>query len=138
MLEHRQHPRIRSFLRGEISHSGGSISIECTVRDLSADGARLQVPQSVPLPDTFELRVIQRQMCERCTMVWRRGDEVGVHFMSEQAHPPEGHAISASTGPVNERSLPLKVQNLEEEIVHLKRQLAEIRNILRRLVKEQG
>ncbi len=134
MQEHRQHPRIRSFLRGEIVHSGGAIRIECTVRDLSNDGARMQVPRSVPLPDPFDLQVPQRHLLERCSIIWRHGDEVGVRFIQENAASTEPVAMPS----IQDRAVQARVQGLESEIAQLKRQLAAMRSILERMDVERG
>lgn len=133
MQEHRHHPRIRSFLGGEIVHSGGAIRIECTVRDLAAEGARLQVPRSVPLPDPFDLYVPQRHLHERCSIIWRQGDELGVHFLAEAQNSENPRAAAAS-----DRSVQARVEGLEAEITHLKRQLAAMRSVLERLQSERG
>ncbi len=134
MQEHRQHPRIRSFLRGEIVHSGGAIRIECTVRDLSNEGARMQVPRSVPLPDPFDLQVPQRHLLERCSIIWRHGDEVGVRFIQENAASTEPVAMPS----IQDRAVQARVQGLEAEILQLKRQLAAMRSILERMDVERG
>lgn len=134
MQEHRQHPRIRSFLRGEIVHSGGAIRIECTVRDLSNEGARLQVPRSVPLPDPFDLQVPQRHLLERCSIIWRHGDEVGVHFLEDKADTNEPVAMPS----IQDRAVQARVQGLEAEISQLKRQLAAMRSILERMDVDRG
>jgi hypothetical protein len=134
MLEHRQHPRIRSFLRGEIVHSAGAIRIECTVRDLSTQGARIQVPRSVPLPDPFDLQVPQRHLLERCSIIWRHADEVGVTFLQDNATSSEPVPLAS----IQERSVQARVQGLETEITQLKRQLAAMRSILERMDVERG
>lgn len=137
MQEHRHHPRIRSFLRGEIVHSGGAIRLECTVRDLSQQGARLQIPRSVPLPDPFDLDVAQRHMHERCTIIWRHGDEVGVQFHAHKA------ANGAETGlvapaPANDRAVAARIEGLEADIAQLKRQIATIRSALERITTDRS
>ena len=136
MQQNRHHPRIRSFLKGEIIHSAGAIRIDCTVRDLSPDGARLQVPRSVPLPDPLDLNVLQRNIHERCTITWRHGDEVGVNFHT--AKRPDSWPEQLQQPMTNDRALQVRMERVEAEIAHLKQQLASMRSILERLNFEKG
>ena len=42
MEEHRRSPRQRVLKSGRIIYGGGSIVVDCTIRNLSETGARLQ------------------------------------------------------------------------------------------------
>ena len=53
--------------------------VDCTIRNLSATGARLQVPTSVAIPDRFEFA--EAGAAKRpATVVWRKGDLMGIRF----------------------------------------------------------
>lgn len=133
MQENRQNPRVRSYLRGEIVHSGGAIRLECTIRDLSSDGARLQISRGITLPDPFELHIPQRNSVERARIVWRHGDETGVHFERIRTGPVELAPVASA-----ERSVLARVDALENEVTNLRRQLALIRSQLDRITIERG
>jgi hypothetical protein len=133
MNEQRAHQRIRSYLRGEIVHSGGRIRLECTVRDLSPEGARIQVARDIALPDPFELYIPQRGLAEKSHIVWRHGDETGVHFV----HDPSAAEKSVVT-PVSDRSLLVRVETLENELNNLRQQLGVMRAKLDRFTTERG
>ncbi len=87
MPERRKHPRRAVALRGTIMSSGFPSVINCTVRDLSAGGARLEVETalSIPgIPDAFDLLIhagrgkeIQQRRCE---VAWRAENRLGVSF----------------------------------------------------------
>jgi hypothetical protein len=133
MNEQRAHQRTRSYLRGEIVHSGGRIRIECTVRDLSPEGARIQVAHDITLPDPFELQIPQRGMIEKSHIVWRHGDETGVHFVHDAAAAPTSAAPQNS-----DRSLLARVETLESELANLRQQMAVMRTKLDRFTTERG
>jgi hypothetical protein len=58
MDEHRAAPRHRILKAGTISFGGGAI--DCTVRNLSATGAALEVVTPLFIPDRFTL-IIQSE-----------------------------------------------------------------------------
>ncbi|MBN8534565.1 MAG: PilZ domain-containing protein [Rhizobiales bacterium] len=133
MNEQRAHQRIRSYLRGEIVHSGGRIRLECTVRDLSPEGARIQVARDITLPDPFELHIPQRGMAEKSHIVWRQGDETGVHFVHDAAASPKSAAPQST-----DRSLLARVETLELELASLRQQMGVMRAKLERFTTERG
>ena len=51
----RSSQRQRVLKTGKIIFAGGSFSIDCTIRNISETGARLQVPTTVGIPDKFTL-----------------------------------------------------------------------------------
>jgi hypothetical protein len=60
----------------------GSQSHECTVLDVSEDGARIMVPSSVRLPREFWFILSKSDIRRRrCRMVWRSNDQIGVFYL---------------------------------------------------------
>ena len=55
MIERRALIRHKTFIKGRIYFNNRLSSMDCIVRDVTEKGARLQVSESVVLPDTFEL-----------------------------------------------------------------------------------
>jgi hypothetical protein len=78
MREFRNTPRTSSKKHGA-AFIGGQ-EIECSVRDLSASGARLIFRQPTFLPKTFRLRFDSED--QRVTVIWQRGLQAGVHFQA--------------------------------------------------------
>jgi hypothetical protein len=80
MDEKRRSQRQRVLKSGKIAYGGGSIVVDCTIRNLSDSGARLQVPTSVAIPDRFEFT--ETATGKRCTatVMWRKGDMIGIRF----------------------------------------------------------
>ena len=78
----RSKDRRRVLKAGVIAYSGRHVTLSCGIRDLSEGGARLIVEGSVAAPDTFELLSDSDGLEVPCLVVWRRGMEVGVRFVS--------------------------------------------------------
>jgi hypothetical protein len=78
--EQRRNQRQRVLKAGKIAYGGGSIVIDCTIRNLSATGARLQVPTSVAIPDHFEFIEASTGKSRKASVKWRKGDLIGIRF----------------------------------------------------------
>lgn len=125
MNERRKVPRKRSFLKGTVYYNHRHSSIECTIRDMSDYGARLQFPAPVTLPDALELDIAARDRTLRTTVRWRRGDEVGISFDEKEVG---GMPELAGPGDITQR-----VAALEREMTKLHRIVLDLRTDLRRL-----
>ncbi len=86
--EKRSLTRRRQLKSGMIFYNLRSFTLPCTVRDISETGARLRVDGTLVAPDTFELNIELDGLWADCEVVWRRGNEIGVHFAS----PPKINA----------------------------------------------
>jgi hypothetical protein len=80
MTEKRRAPRQRTFKGATISLPIGSVP--CTVRNLSASGALLELQDSTPVPDDFELIIKPEYKRRACHVVRREGRRLGVVFVS--------------------------------------------------------
>ncbi len=80
MDEHRTSPRRRTLKAGTISFGGGAI--DCTVRNLSENGAALDVISPVGIPERFTLLVEADHCHLPCRVIWRKEKRIGVHFES--------------------------------------------------------
>jgi hypothetical protein len=78
MIEKRATPRHRVFKRGTIAFGGGGI--DCTVRNLSETGARIEVACQVGLPPSFMLVIEADHFIRRCRPVWSADQRIGVAF----------------------------------------------------------
>jgi PilZ domain len=57
--------------------------IDCTLRDVSATGAKLLVKQPDDVPDAFRLLISADSSIRPVKVMWRKPDSVGVHFTGE-------------------------------------------------------
>ena len=85
--------RRRVLKAGVVAYNDRHVTLPCTVRDLSATGARVRVEGSVSAPDTFELIIDIDGFEANCQVVWRKGNEIGVRFLgAPRMVAPKRHA----------------------------------------------
>jgi hypothetical protein len=117
MAERRTASRSRSFLRGRVFFNNRLSSIDCIIRDITDQGARLTFGGAVNVPEIFELEIPNKDETFRARVAWHRGAEIGVTF---DIGKPAGAETSDS--PLTER-----IERLEKEIAAIKRRLEELR-----------
>jgi hypothetical protein len=78
MSEKRAAVRHRVLKRGTIAFGGGGF--DCTVRNLSTGGARIDVTDPLALPETFLLVIESDQFMRRCRSVWTNRTQIGLAF----------------------------------------------------------
>lgn len=76
--EHRALPRHRVLKTGTIEFGGGAI--DCTIRNLSANGAALEVASPLGIPDQFDLVIVAEHVHRPCRVAWRKEKRIGVSF----------------------------------------------------------
>jgi len=116
--------RKRSFLQGRLYFNNRRSSLDCLVRDISDQGAKLKVSDSIAIPEFVELHIPNKDETYRAKVQWRTGFEIGVTFENEQESP----SIVPGAAPAD---LPERVRRLEAEVASLHRKLNELQNDLR-------
>jgi hypothetical protein len=81
MGERRASSRERRLFGAKIVFNNNSSVIDCTMRDLSPQGARLLVASSVGIPDCFDLQITRNGECHPSKVAWRAIDQLGVTFL---------------------------------------------------------
>jgi len=77
-MEKRAFARQRVLKAGMIEFPGGAFS--CMVRNLSEQGAALDIPSSVGIPTSFTLVLPMEGSRFYCHSVWRSYRRIGVEF----------------------------------------------------------
>lgn len=87
--DRREATRNRLFQRASVVFNGGQSMLGCSVRNLSETGALLRMTDWIALPPTFEIGTPGEAENRRVRQCWRRGDDVGVAFLTlgEDAAP---------------------------------------------------
>jgi hypothetical protein len=78
MVEKRAARRYKVLKRGSIAFAGNGL--ECTVRNLSANGAAIDIADPVDLPPSFLLVIEADQFIRRCRPVWAKEKRIGLAF----------------------------------------------------------
>ena len=115
--------RQRSFLQGRLYFNNRRSSLDCLVRDISSQGAKLKVSDSIAIPEIVELYIPNKDETYRAKVQWRTGFEIGVTFENDDAP-----SIVPSAGPTD---LLDRVRRLEAEVASLHRKLNDLQNELR-------
>ena len=81
MQERREFKRGRTYLGGRLAFNNQYCTIDCLVRNMSQNGAKLVFEGTILLPGEFELVLPQKGESRRARIVWREQDEAGVTFL---------------------------------------------------------
>jgi hypothetical protein len=76
--ERRKAPRADVDEPAYIASRGAST--RCRVINISADGAAIEVPDPVFIPDRFQLMTERDRVVRGCRVVWTRQNRIGVIF----------------------------------------------------------
>ena len=91
MQDRRKNPRRRTYLGAQIAYNQRSSVMDCVVRNISGDGAKLAFTNTGAVPDEFDLSVPQNARTFRAKVIWRRTEEAGVAFLEPR---PQSAPIS--------------------------------------------
>jgi two-component system cell cycle response regulator len=75
--------RHRVLKRGRICLPGIDSVLDCAIRDISSNGARLRLLNYCLLPDQFDLIVVDTGQKRPVAVRWRLGTDFGVQFLAE-------------------------------------------------------
>lgn len=75
----RRHPRQRVLKRGLLAFIGGG-GVDCTVRNISISGARVDVASPAGIPAQFHLVIETDQFIRRGRPVWSTERQIGIAF----------------------------------------------------------
>jgi len=117
MIERRAIVRQKSFMKGRIFFNHRLSSIDCTIRNFTTAGARLQFSESVALPNAFEIYIPSKDEYFQAHAIWHKGCDIGV------AWAPEGTwsfpiVSYRSADPIADR-----LAKLEHEVAAMRKQL---------------
>jgi PilZ domain len=79
MRERRRFPRAKVF-KGAKVVCRGQMRANCVIRNLSAEGAGLQLASTADLPAVFDLCLDTGHRLRECRVVWRSASDAGVAF----------------------------------------------------------
>ncbi len=82
--EQRSSRRPRVLLTGRLVFGEADLTVDCTIRDLTATGARLKLSGPAALPAKLKLIEVNSGRVHDCEVSWRRLPEIGVSFLSSQ------------------------------------------------------
>ncbi len=97
MKEKRKHPRIEVHEPAYVS-SGGSV-MSCVVRNISPDGAAIEIENPSFVPQRFRLVIAKDSVVHECRIAWIQQKRIGVAFVAPpQARRDPAEAEDRSIG----------------------------------------
>ncbi|MFN4144137.1 PilZ domain-containing protein [Aestuariivirga sp.] len=88
VAEKRGTRRVRVLKRVKAVLHNNRTVVDCTLRDVSPEGARLLCGDPAVLPNEFQLVFTSERQARDVRVVWRRPDQLGVMFVSEARRAP--------------------------------------------------
>lgn len=96
ITERRALVRHKTFFKGRIYFNNRLSSMDCTVRDVTANGARLECSENVTLPESFELYMPNRDEYFRARVEWRKGGNLGISWTPDETPKERGEGAGDS------------------------------------------
>lgn len=110
-------------MSARVSYGSGPTILDCTIRNISDGGAKIQISGGVTLPDQFELIIPQRNVNRQVRLCWRTDEFCGVAFLDKGDDLTHSeHVESAET----EAALRLKIRQLEMTITRMQQRIDEL------------
>jgi len=78
IAERRSETRRRVFKGGVITFGGAGV--DCTVRNMSDNGAALDIANAAAIPPSFRLAIKTDDFIARCRVIWNKGQRYGIAF----------------------------------------------------------
>lgn len=78
--ERRNFPRLRTLKGGKIVLNDGFSTFDCTIRNMSEEGAKLIVTSIIGVPKHFALAMNDGRHFQ-CQTIWHTETEIGVEFV---------------------------------------------------------
>jgi hypothetical protein len=72
-------------LGGKIVYRNGAVSLDCTILDLSASGARIRIARGQAVPSRFHLIDIRNRTAYDTAVVWLNPPQAGLRFVATYA-----------------------------------------------------
>lgn len=78
--DQRQTPRRRVLLGGKVVEANGAFSTACTIRDVTAVGAKVRLPGPVPVGEHVYLIETRSGVAHQVKVAWRKNEDLGLEF----------------------------------------------------------
>jgi len=76
----RRAARRRVLFSGKLVNADASATFDCTIRDLSATGAKVRLAGTAPVPSEIWLIEVREGLAFKCRVAWRALPQLGLEF----------------------------------------------------------
>ncbi len=119
MIEARRAERVRSLLRARILFNNHNSTIDCIIKNFSPFGAKIELDNTMSIPDSFDLEIPQKGRTYRAKLSWRDRDAIGVEFIEDTPAVQEGALKSIERLQNENRKLRNSVAQLTKRLEEL-------------------
>ena len=98
--------RMRTRRPGRIVWDNASRTINCTVRDMSRTGARIELTDMAPIPENFDLQLPPAKELRPAQIMRRSGNVLGVMFLDVTPEELGGSGVGVALYNPQEGHLP--------------------------------
>jgi PilZ domain len=88
MVERRQSARARVIYGGVLAYNRRQSTIECVIRNVSEDGAKVEFDNPTVLPDVIDLLIAKKDRAFTAKIAWRQANEAGLAFQLVEQDAP--------------------------------------------------
>jgi len=124
MAEPRKRQRVRTMLGAQIIFNNRNSTIDCQVRNMTDDGAKIIIDSHMTFPQRFEFHVPQKGRSYQAKVIWRQDNETGVEFIPE--------VITAASTADGATGMAAKLKELESENAILRKRVIDLKAQLER------
>jgi hypothetical protein len=125
--ETRRTERVKAFLKAQILYNNRMTTIDCIVKNLSSEGAKIALNDSVSVPSEFDLYIPLKARTYRARMIWRDATSMGVEFeVAETEELPAQDAASSDTQALRIRALEMQNMELKTRVRELSKRLEDL------------
>jgi len=110
-------------MAARILFNKGMMKVDCTIRNISDGGAKLEVSGAVALPDHFDLHIPQKNVTRHVRLAWRHGDACGVAYVDAL---PVDTLVPPESGEETEEQLRARIRELERTVTQLRNRIQEL------------
>ena len=114
MQERRTVHRDRTYLGAQVAYNNRCSTMDCLVRNVSQNGAKIVFSDMALIPSEFEVLIPRKGESRRARIIWRDEKEVGVTFL----HSEKSAVISIESA--------RRIKKLETERDALARRVAQL------------
>ena len=84
MQERRIVHRDRTYLGGQVAYNNRCSTMDCLVRNMSQNGAKIGFSNTALIPSEFDVLIPQKGESRRARIVWRGDKQAGVAFLQSE------------------------------------------------------
>lgn len=125
MSDARKAERVRSLLSGQVQFNNNASTLDCVIKNISGDGARLAIGDSTALPAEFDLNIPHKGRTFRARIVWRGDGMVGVEFIQAGAAAKPA-LVAGEPGADQVEALLRENAKLKAQILELKLRISQL------------